>query len=171
MAIVLLSFRCRENLNKVVIRDLGFSMQLPVGWQIDTNDHAFFHEIAKPDDNLGWVIDYDLEEGESLTVFVDSLVAEEEQAYQEQKQLMQTMDTEDDEYGMLQTMILSRTNRTIDGCNAIEMISVVEYIVLEVFIECDQSVINVSFQSLAEDFNKNEPIFRSAIESIKIKRD
>ncbi|MBS4016036.1 MAG: hypothetical protein KGZ86_06355 [Candidatus Latescibacteria bacterium] len=170
LSLSILYVGCKKQINQVQIADLGFFMQLPASWQVDPQEQTVFFETAKQDDNQGMVVDYDLDEGESLAEFIDSLIVEEQQLFEAQKKIMESMQEDDDEI-IYETKILSRNPLTVDGLNAVELVSIANYTVHEVFIEHDEAVINVSFRCLPEDYPKNEPLFRKAIESIKIKRD
>jgi hypothetical protein len=171
LSLSILYVGCKKQLNQVQIEDLDFFMQLPLGWQVDPEEQTVFYEIVKPDDNQGMVIDYELDEDESFAEFVDSLMIEEQQMFEEQKKLMESMQEDSLEVIIHETKILSRNPLTVDGLNAVELVSIANYTVHEVFIEHDEEAINVSFRCLPEDYPKNEPLFKKAIESIKIKRD
>ncbi len=144
-------------------------MSVPSGWEIEQEDSTMFFESSKADDNMGMVIDYDFNTGGVLENFIDSMISEDQRLFEEQKQLIATL-PEEDSTELFETRILSRKPIRVSGLDAIELISVAEYIVLEVFIAYDENVVNVSFRSLPEDFFRNEKLFRKAIETIKIKK-
>lgn len=167
VGVFFLSLCCKQSSDKVVLKDFGFSMTIPAGWQIDKEDNTLFFDTAKPDDNAGVVIDYELKSGESLNGFVDLMIAEDQALYEEQKQLLATL-SQADSSSLFETRILSRKELRISGREAIELLSAAEYVVLEIFVVIGSDVVNVSFRSLPEDYSKSEPLFRKAIESIRI---
>lgn len=67
-----LSAGCGGKGGKVEIPEMGFSMILPTGWQTDSRARTFFYEPAKRDENWGMVIEYQLEEGQTMEEFVEN---------------------------------------------------------------------------------------------------
>jgi hypothetical protein len=148
---------------------MGFSMTLPSGWIIDSKDSMVFHEKNNPDDNLGWIADFQLEPEESLNSFIDSLLTEEQAMLQEQKEMLIMTGEEIDENEFIERKIISRENKNIGGYEAVLMISEVDFSILELFIRKGYNIIIVSFRTMKEDFSEYEPIFDKAIGTILIK--
>jgi hypothetical protein len=169
LSVLLIVTGCKKNSAKVEMSDLGFSMNLPSGWQLDPNDNTTFYERVKPDENWGLVAEFELEEDESLSDFIDTLLADEQEIYQQQKEMLKLMEEQTDESEFTERKIVSKINRTISSYETIVMISEADYSVIEVFIRKNDEVINVTFRTLKEDFSKYEPALNKAIESISIK--
>jgi hypothetical protein len=160
---------CKKSSNRVEIPYLGFSMQLPKGWQVDPSDILSFYEVNKEDDNWGYVSQIDLDSSETLGGYVDSLIADDKRTEQAQKEMLALLGEEADKSEYTETKIVSKTNRTISGLEAVELITQAEYTVIEVYIRKNDEVITVTMRTPKDDFSKYEPIFQKAIESINIK--
>lgn len=170
LTIVVIS-ACKKSINQVSIDELGFTMQLPNGWQVDNKNPNVFYDINNPDDNLGQVVDYDLKADESLSEFVDSLIADEQMIFEQEKNAALAAGINPDSLMLKETQIARRENISVDGLEAIEMVSTATYTVYDVFILKDETIINVSFRTLPDNFSNYEPLFKTAIKTIKIKRD
>lgn len=168
-SISLIFIGCKKSASKVVIPNLGFSMRLPAGWQVDPKDNTNFYESTKQDDNFGWVAEYELEEDESLTEFVDSLIVDVKNMELEQIELLKSLGEEADETEYPETQLLAKNSRMVNGREAIELITEANYSILELYILKDNKVIQVTFRVLKDDFPKYEPILHKSIETIKIK--
>jgi len=165
-SISLIFLGCKKSASKVAIPNLGFTMMLPTGWQVDSKDNTNFYESTKQDDNFGWVAEYELEEDESLTEFVDSLIVDIKNMELEQIELQKSLG-EEVEYP--ETQLLAKNSRTVNGREAIELITEANYSILEFYILKDNKIIQVTFRVLKDDFSKYEPLLRKSIETIKIK--
>ncbi|MFB0508940.1 MAG: hypothetical protein ACETVX_00425, partial [bacterium] len=158
--------------SKVTISEIGFSMTLPTDWQIDPNDPSSYYEQAKKDDNWGMVIQYELEEGQTLEEYVDNALSEMEKLESMQKKMVEYLGEAvgEDELSaeVPQTRIIAKTPRKISNLNAIEVIEEATYSVIRVYIAKDDKIIDVMFRTLPEDFPKSEPSLRKAIDSIRI---
>jgi hypothetical protein len=86
-----------------------------------------------------------------------------------QMKLLESLGEKPTEQDLKSTQIVSRKDYTIDGHPAIELVSQAEYTVLEVFIDDQGKIINVSFRTLPDDFTKQEKPIRKSIESIRIR--
>ena len=172
IAVLLLSFNCQKGGDKVIIQEVGFSMTLPAGWQIDSNDPNSYYEQTKQDDNWGMVIHYELEPDLTLEQYVENSIKEMEKMESMQmkmtKMLGEAAGAEDYSEEIPQTHIVSKTARKINNLDAIEVIEQAVFKVIRVYIGKDSKVIDVMFRTLSEDFAKSEPLIRKAIESIKI---
>ncbi|MDH5186985.1 MAG: hypothetical protein OEW70_07985 [candidate division WOR-3 bacterium] len=168
---LLLSFNCQQSSNKVMIPEIGFSMTLPTDWQIDPNDPSSYYEQAKKDDNWGMVIQYELEEGQTLEEYVDNALSEMEKLESMQKKMVkflgEAVGEEELTAEVPQTRIIAKISRKISNLDAIEVIEEATYSVIRVYIAKDDKIIDVMFRTLPEDFPKSEPLLRKAIESIK----
>jgi hypothetical protein len=169
---LLLSLSCQTGSNRVIIQELGFSMSLPKGWLTDSREPSTFYEKSKRDDNWGMVVEYQLEEGETMEEFVENTLKESEEMETMYKKMAKTLGriAGEEELGeeISETRIVAKTPCKVSNLNAIEVVKEAEYTVLEVYIDKGDKVIEVFFRALPEDFPKYEPSFRQAIESIKI---
>lgn len=159
---------CKKSATKVVITNLGFTMMLPTGWQVDPKDNSNFYELNKKEDNFGWVAEYELEEDESLVEFVDSLIVDAQNIERMQSEMLKSLGKETDETEYPETRVISKNQRKVSGLDAIELISEANFFVFEVYIQKDRKVIQVTFRILTDDFPQCEPSLRKAIESISI---
>jgi hypothetical protein len=90
---------CGGSRSTFELKDLGFTMKLPPGWKqgdarmsggfTPTSKGIFFHENAEYEDPSGSVMDSPIE-GESLTLYVENLIAETEKMESLQVNLAQT---------------------------------------------------------------------------------
>ena len=169
---LLLFFNCQQGGNRVMIPEIGFSMTLPTGWQIDPNDQNSFFEQTKQEDNWGMVIHYELEPGQTLEQYVENSIKEMEKMESMQMKMIEMLgeSASDDDYSeeIAQTSLISKTSRKISNLDAIEVIEQAVYKVIRIYIGKESKVIDVMFRTLPEDFEKSEPLIRKAIESIKI---
>ncbi|MEO0113903.1 MAG: hypothetical protein ABIK93_00310 [candidate division WOR-3 bacterium] len=169
--ILLLSLDCQKGSNRVIIPDLGFSMNLPTGWQTDPKDSTSFYEPAKRDDNWGMVVKYQLEEEQTVEEFVENTLKESakiESMFEKMTKTLGNIVGEEELEEVTKTRIVAKTQRKIGNFNAIEVIKEAEYKVIELYIGKDGEVIEVFFRALPEDFTKYETAFQKALASIKI---
>jgi hypothetical protein len=68
--LLLLLAGCRSS-QQVTIPEMGFSMKLPLGWRVDSKDKTSFYKTTRAEENYGWVVEHQLEEGEDLTLAQD----------------------------------------------------------------------------------------------------
>ena len=129
---------------KVAVAELGLSMKLPSGWEADKQNPRMFYETKNRDDNFGMVEDYPLE-GKSLNEYVEYMLP-----------------------AGAPNRIISKTPITINGYEAIEVVSEAEYTVIDVNILKNDRIVRVSFRTLREDFPKHEPSLRTSLQSIKV---
>jgi len=157
---------------KVKVPELGLTMELPPGWKVDRRSTRFFFDKAKPEDNYGLVEDYPLE-GKTLDECVDANIrmTQNIEALQHvaADKLSELVGGAVDMPKVTQTRIASRTDTTIDGHEAIELVTESAYTIIEVDIKKGNGLIRISFRTLNEDFPKYEPSFRKAIESIRLR--
>ncbi|MEO0084696.1 MAG: hypothetical protein ABIK67_00240 [candidate division WOR-3 bacterium] len=170
--ILLLSLDCQKGSNRVIIPNLGFSMNLPADWQTDPKDPTSFYEPAKRDDNWGMVVKYQLEEEQTVEEFVENTLKESEKMESMFEKMTKTLGNivgeEELEKEVTKTRIVAKTQRKIGNFNAIEVIKEAEYKVIELYIGKDGEVIEVFFRALPEDFAKYETAFQKAFASIKL---
>ncbi len=157
---------------KVKISEIGFSMTLPSGWSVDRQNPRFFFDSSNSD-NSGMVEDYPLE-GKTLDEYLDSELGFMEKMEEAQKALVEELEKAviGAASGALadafKVRIISRTPRTINGLDAVELVTEAAYAMIEVDIQKGDRVIRVSFRALKEEFPKHEPALREALESVKI---
>lgn len=170
--ILLLSLDCQKGSNRVIIPELGFSMNLPSGWQTDPKDPTSFYELAKRNDNWGMVVKYQLEEEQTVEEFVENTLKESAKMESMFEKMTKTLGNivgeEELEKEVPKTRIVAKTQKKIGDFNAIEVIKEAEYKVIELYIGNDSQVVEVFFRALPEDFAKYESPFQKALASIKL---
>jgi len=164
---------CRSS-RQVTIPEMGFSMKLPSGWRVDPKDRTRFYQTTRAEDNYGWVVEYQLEEGEDLAGFVDKTLRETEQfgtMYRKMAGFLgRFVGKEGLEREVPQTTIISQTPQKINSRDAVTVLSTTDgYNQLQVFIAgTNGNVIQVTFQTLAEKYPEPESALSEAIHSIQI---
>lgn len=158
---------CRQNINKIELREIGFIMPLPTGWQVDSKDKTFFYQQLKKDENFGWIDIYELAPGESLVDLVDSLIVDLQNFLLEEKASLSEYDTLDlvFDFKVLQKKITTISNRP-----AIELISEFDGMLYEVYILNNDLVIQVSFRISKDDFKSYESTLQNVINSIQFRK-
>ncbi len=169
------------------LKDLGFTMKLPPGWKQGdarmsggfrpTSNGIFFYENAEYDDPSGSVMDFPME-GESLTLYVEDLIAETEKMESLQVNLAQTLGEavggaaeaelrEAESY--IRTAVLSKRHLKISGLEAIEVLTRAPRSTIALYIRRADKVIVVTFGAPQQDFQDYENQFRRAGETIRIR--
>ncbi|MCM8765034.1 MAG: hypothetical protein NC830_06725 [Candidatus Omnitrophica bacterium] len=167
--------------------DIGFTMKLPPGWvnARETKSSAEYKQFYKAgvekDDywenvSISPLEIHDLFTGKTkkvntLTEYVDDILKDQEKISAMfgtiSKALGKIVGEEIKEASSVP--IKSRTQGTISGYEAIEVILNAPISVIKVYIRKDDKIIEISFMVSKEEFPKYEEDFRKSIESIKIK--
>lgn len=165
---------CKKGGRKIEIPELGFSMNLPNGWQVDPDNNSYFFEKANRENNFGWIITERLN-GRTLDEAVDTILSQTEKLESMYKSLAVILDkiVPGDQSEVLdelpQTQIVSKTSQTINGLSAIEVICEANYSIFHTFLAKDDNVFEITFRTIPEDFSSRLSSFRKATASIKIK--
>lgn len=178
---------CGKRGNTFELSRLGFSMELPPGWEQGeprviggyrvSSRGEFFFENADYDDPSGSVMEFPLM-GESLTEYVDNLIGDTEKMEKLQAGLLRTLgkiageevsEEIKEAEEAIQSRVLSKTPRTISKHEAIEVLTEAPRTILTLYVRRGDEVIWVTCGAPKEDFPQYEQLFRNAIETIKIR--
>ncbi|MCM8763780.1 MAG: hypothetical protein NC830_00205 [Candidatus Omnitrophica bacterium] len=185
---------CGGKGEKVELPDVKFVMKLPSGWVNDratrgNSDYKQFYEAGKygvvwGDISVGPLESHDIFTGK--TKKVNTLVEYVNDIFKDQEKLSamfagmgkalgKTVGGEAGERIKEEVKegtslpIISKTQRTINGFEAIEVVLNTPVSAFNVYIRKDDKVIAVSFMAPREEFSGHEVSFRNSIESIKIR--
>jgi hypothetical protein len=152
--------------------DAGISLVLPAGWQTDPGDPANFHDPENREDHWGTVSEYPLE-GKTLNQFIDQLVGgvrTMENVHHFLAGALEKATGRPLESRAIATRMVARTPRTIDGLEAVDVVTAAEFAIRQTFIRRVETVIQVMFRSRQEDFQRLDPAFKCALASIRVNR-
>jgi len=166
----------RLNLNSPA-DNVNLSLRLPAGWALEgrvQNGMAFFSEKENPE-NRGTVTIWRAE-GKDLGAFVDDVLAQSEKMQQSGEILGGAMEhLAGPQAGELPQQALgwelvSRTPKQVGEWEAVE---VVENMggkkCITLWVKKGDRVCQAAFFSLPEAWDKNEPLFRASLETVKIR--
>ena len=129
---------------KLIVNEMGLTMNIPVGWKMDEYNSRLFYDPQKSHDTYGNVEDAVIQ-GQTLDKYVDSY-------YQ---------------HGY-PVKIKSKTSKKIGDYDAIEVVTESVYITNEMFIERGNRVIHISLRCLKADYPKWETQFKKSFNSINV---
>ena len=178
---------CGKGAREFSLREIGFSMKLPAGWEqgvrgngryeIDSGGNFFFENPHNPFP-LGKVAATPLE-GASFKEFVEKELQELEKSNAAQQDLTRLLNSatggvasEEIKEGQKtsETAVISKNFRSLAGNEAVEItVGSARLTTLHVGIHHGDKVIIATFQAPKEEFAKYEPLFRKAIETVKIR--
>ncbi len=124
------------------VSDLGLTLELPPGWQMERGNPRLMFDVSDPDNRFGLIEDYP-SEGKSL---------------EQQIKEMTRMDA---------ASIRSRQSLAIGGYPAVELISEAEFALIEVVVLKDDRIIRVSFRVEPNVFPMQAAALRKSLHSIQ----
>ena len=165
----------------------GLTMKLPAGWSqgeprssggfSQTSRGNYFFENAANDDPSGNMFEYD--SGVTLRQYVDSMLKESDNLTKGMKSAAEALDkiTGEKQSGELKQAAKAleetgsqRANRSIGGREAVEIVThSADVSIIELYMARDGKIICAVFRAPKNDFARCEPLFRAAMDSIKVK--
>lgn len=178
---------CGGGRNEYRLSKLGFSMELPPGWQqgrprtsggwMATGGGMYFFANPKTEQPFGSVIDYPFE-GKDLTEYVDKAVKDTLNLSSTFQSLTGALDKMvggtnskelKDAQKSLETKLVSKTPLTIGNLEAFEVITESpDSATLEVYIRHGNKVVSLIFRAPRKDWPKFKPLMQTAVKTIKI---
>lgn len=158
--------------------DVTVSMRLPAGWAVEGRVEGGYASYSHRDnvDIRGWTVIY-LAEGKDLEAWVDTnylaeakkMAAGGEMLGDAAEKFFGAQAGEDtrEAFGW---KLVSRTPTKISDLDAIELVEESnDKRTIAVFVKQATSVCTVTFSSPAQQWDENEPVFRAALDSLRIR--
>lgn len=171
----------------VAVEGAGISIRLPEGWKqgdakasggyVEKSGAMFFFADASADNPSGEVIVFDLQ-GDSLAAFVDQLIADSEKMAGIQMSMLKAIGkaagaNNEQEIKAAEEaakmVVKSKTPMTVNGREAIEVVTEAERSTVTLYIENDRKVISVTFGAEKADFPKYEAAFKAALATASVR--
>ncbi len=146
----------------VNLPELGFSITLPEGWEVDSQDPYFFYAKKDRQNTFGGINTIP-SNGANLMSFVDRQVEAGIEMERVGERLLPGV-------GGSRAEIVSRTHRGINGMNSVELVMRQEgYHIFTVWMAKGQDIIRVYFHVPEDKFPQTRESLVNAAKSIKLK--